>query len=690
MAFMERIKRLRDRAVSPRICYNEFFLNFYRVYDGSNYGDAYYHALASLTPVIEEDELIVGRTVPCLSPEDAAEWETHIKPIAQQRAAKAGGGQDSHMAVDYELLLREGIDGILAKIAAYREKNGASEFYDTCEKCLDGVKVLAAHYADKAVELAAACADEARKAELLGISEVCRRVPAKPAESFHEAVQSVNLVTHCLSMNPFRLCHQLFQLGHPDRYLYPYFRADMDAGVIDADGAQELFDCLAIHINTRVPNGLSSGYMLGGRDADGSVVANELTMMGMQVVDDLHLVYPAVGLCMTSETPEEYLVKACEVLSHGCSHPAIFNDDVITAGLRHYGVTEAESHSYIHSTCVEITPVAASNVWVASPYTNLPQILLTAMEREYDSFDALTDEVCARLCESIRRNFEAQNAGRRQRAENSKNPLLSCFVNDCLALGVDIDRGGARYNWIMPSFVGMGNLVDALYAIRTLVYEHKSLTLAEYKAACDANFEGFEALRGEIANKIPKYGNDNDDVDVLFNKLTRFIAAECEKYTPMHRNGRLIPSVFCWIQHERMGSQTGATPDGRLAGFPLGDGSGPCQGRERCGPTASILSSTKWSHKEFIGGVAVNMKFSKKLFDEASRAKLLALVHAYLQRGGFELQINVVDREVLLAAQKNPEQYRDLVVRIGGYSDYFVKLSPNMQAEMLQRTEHVL
>ncbi|MBO5220635.1 MAG: hypothetical protein J6C52_14500, partial [Clostridia bacterium] len=579
MSYLERIRRLRDRAVSPKICYHEFWLNFYRVYDGNNYGDAFYHAMDALTPVIEDDELIVGRTVPCLSREDAAEWETRVKPIAQQHAWHAGGGQDSHMAVDYDLLLHEGIDGILARIAAYREKNGASEFYDTCEKCLEGVKVLAAHYSEKAAAMAAECTDAARKAELLRISEVCARVPAKPAQSFHEAVQSVNLVTHCLSMNPFRLCHQQFQLGHPDRYLYPFFRADMDAGVIDADRAQELFDCLAIHINTRVPNGLSSGYMLAGRDADGKVVANELTMMGMQAIDDLHLVYPSVGLCMTSETPEEYLIKACEVLSHGCSHPAIFNDDVITAGLRHYGVTEAESHEYIHSTCVEITPVAASNVWVASPYTNLPQILLSAMDREYESFDALTEEIFARLRDSIRVNFEAENARRRQRAENSCNPLLSCFVNDCLALGLDIEQGGARYNWIMPSFVGMGNLVDALYAVKTLVFERKALTLAEYKAACDANFEGYEALRNEIANRIPKYGNDNDDVDTMFDKLTRFIVEECETYPPMHQNGRLIPSVFCWIMHERFGSQTGATPDGRLAGFPLGDGSGPCQGR---------------------------------------------------------------------------------------------------------------
>jgi len=690
MSYRDRIRRLRDKAVRPVVCYNEFHLHFYRVFDESNYGEAFFHALSSLTPVIEEDELIVGRPLPVLSDEDAQQWLQIYKPIAAARQRKAGGGQDSHMAVDYELLLGRGIDGILSDIAALRETAENTQFYDTCEKCLCGVKALSQHYSEYAARLAQSCTDPVRRAELLEIRDICAKVPAKPAENFWEAVQSVHFLTHCLSMNPFRGGHQQFQLGRPDQYLYPFYRRDVEAGILTEEKAQELFDCLAIQINTRVPNGLSSGYMLGGRDRAGNVVANDLTGIGLQAIDDLRLVYPSVGLCVCAETPEEYLRKACEVLSHGCSHPAIFNDDVISQGLRYYGVPEAESHLYIHSTCVEITPIASSNVWVASPYTNLPAILLSVMDREYASFDELTAAVQAKLRESIRANFETQNALRAHRAQNSVNPLLSCFVSDCLARGVDIEQGGARYNWIMPSFVGLGNLTDALYAIRTLVFEQKTVTLGELKAACDANFEGCALLRETILHRIPKYGNDNDDVDGIFGQMASFIAAECAGYTAMHTNGRLIPSVFCWVMHERFGSQTGATPDGRLAGFPLGDGSGPCQGRENGGPTASILSSTKWSHREFIGGVAVNMKFPKKLFDESSVEKLLAMIYVYLERGGFELQINVVDRDTLLAAQKNPEAYRDLVVRIGGYSDYFVKLSPNMQAEVLQRTEHVL
>ena len=293
-----------------------------------------------------------------------------------------------------------------------------------------------------------------------------------------------------------------------------------------------------------------------------------------------------------------------------------------------------------------------------------------------------------KLDKSIEENFLVQNVNRHRRNDHCVNPLLSCFVNDCLERGLDIEQGGAKYNWIMPSFVGMANLVDALYAIKELVFDGKQLTLCQLKDILDNNFEGQESLRYQILNKIPKYGNDIDDIDKLFGFFTEHIVAECTRHKGMHSNGDLIPSVFCWEMHERFGRQTQASPDGRLAGFPLGDGSGPCQGREMNGPTASIISSTKWDHHRLIGGVAVNLKFSKASLGSNSVEVMKFLVKTYMERGGFEVQINVVDNETLKKARQNPDQYRDLVVRIGGYSDYFVKLTPQMQDEVILRTTH--
>ena len=694
---MNRIEGLRQTALCRPHINDEFFYRFYKRYSETQkdseylkYADAFFFAFSELTPNISEGELIVGETVDGLSEDERKEWESTYKELGRRRGELAGGGQDSHMAIDYELLLSCGIRGILARIEEY-EKNCRPEqvdFYDAAKVCLLAVIEHSKKYSECAVRLAEQEADGLRREELLRIAEICKRVPENPAESFYEAVQSVHFVTYCLSLNPLRFCSQQFQLGHPDRYLYPYYKNDVEKGILTRETAQELLDCLGIQINVRVPAGLSSGYMVGGRDETNKTVANELTEMLMQVIEDIRLVYPSVGLCYTKDMPDALLQRACEILSHGRSHPAIFNDDLIAKGLTMYGVPEKEARNYIHSTCVEITPVASSNAWVASPYTNMAQLLLDTMTREYGSFEEHISALLERLDGIIESNFSEQNSLRRHRAEHSVNPLLSCFVNDCLAMGTDIEKGGARYNWIMPSFVGMANLVDSLYVLKRLVYEEHEYSIVGLKEILDRNFDGNEALRQRLLKDFPKYGNDIDEIDQYYGMLTSHIVSECKKYVGEFRSGNLIPSVFCWIMHERYGRKTGATPDGRTAGFPLGDGSGPCQGREMNGPTASILSSTKWEHCELIGGVAVNLKFSKSTLGKDSLNVMQGLIKAYMLRGGFELQINVTDRALLEKARRNPEEYRDLVVRIGGYSDYFTRISPEMQQEVILRTEH--
>ncbi len=693
---MDRVETLRLEALNFMYNSDEFFYHFYKKYasgtsnvDYENYADAFDCAFSSLIPIISDGELIVGKVKNSLTESQKEEWKNKYEAIARERYWKAGRGQSSHMAIDYDYVLSRGIKGIIEDIERYEKgaKGEKAQFYSASKICLLAVVKHSENYARQASELAEKEENVCRKQELLRIAQICKKVPYNPAESFYEAVQSVHFITYCLSYNPLRFgCHQ-FQLGRPDKYLWKYYESDIKNGKITKEQAQLLLDCMAIQINNRVQNGLSCGYMVGGRDKNGEIIANELTGMLMQVIEDVRLVYPAVGLCYTSETPEKYLKKACEILSHGRSHPAIFNDDIITKGLISYGVTKEEAHDYIHSTCVEITPIGSSNVWVASPYTNMVQLLLDTMDREYESYEEQLSRLFADLDERIKKNFIEENETRKVRAEYCMYPLLSCFVDDCLKRGVDIERGGARYNWIMPSFIGMANLVDSLYVLKKIVYEEKRLNVCEFKRILDANFDGYEELRRYI-NDLPKYGNDIDEVDCIFSEISEHIVSECAKYTAIHSHGKIIPSIFCWIRHASFGSITEATPDGRLAGFPLGDGSGPCQGRERKGPTASILSSTKWDHHKFIGGIAVNMKFSQSTLGENSRLTMESLVKAFMIRGGFEIQINVTDQEVLKKAIENPAEYRDLLVRIGGYSDYFTKLTPEMQNEVMLRTEH--
>ncbi len=708
---IDRIEKLRAAAVKPVVTYSEFYDYFNLAYVNDYWNrstpvrvaKALESAFENWTVAITRGELIVGRPGhryaewAAENPEKQAEID---RANAAARYGHCGVGQDSHMAIDYYRVLELGTSGIRAmideKAAALDPMDPESvkkaDFYEACRITLRAVEKLTDRYANLAESLAGQEEDEKQAAEYRQIAENCRRVPKYPARSFYEAVQCVCFISYALSVKPLRPSMLQFQLGHPDRYLYPYYKKDRDAGILTDEFAQTLIDCMAIQINRRVPNGLSCGYMVGGRYADGTVVSNELTKMCMRAVEQVRLVYPSVGLCHTSDTPAEDLDIALRILAKGHSHPAIFNDDIIQAGLRYYGLPADESCEYIHSTCVEITPASSSNVWVASPYMNLPQRLLDILPDECGSMEELMQTYLAYIRTKIAENCRNEVLNRYERAKYCVDPLLSCFVKDCIETGVDIEEGGARYNWIMPSFVGVANAADALYTIDQLIFKRGELTFPELKAAMADNYQSAPELLAKI-RALPKYGNDcpdDDAPDVYVKRISEYIADTCEDFRVPFKNGRLIPSLFCWIMHDQFGQQTGATPDGRLAGFPLGDGSGPAQGREHEGPTASILSSTCWDHHRFIGGIAVNMKFTKSVFDDSKMDVMASLVRTYLARGGFEMQINVTSKEILEEARKHPEQYEDLVVRIGGYSDYFVRLSKTMQAEVIERTEHTL
>lgn len=650
--------------------------------------------LAGSTPVIEEGALVVGK--PCyrtLNPQEQQELEFYLKYT--EPALDPHWGQDAHMAIDYEKILGKGLNGIRAEVEGYRgaldllepanvEKE---EFYKACLIALDSLEQYARKYARYAASLADTCQDPARKQELLETSRILNKVPMEPAEHFTEAVQSIHFVTVCLE--------GLYQLGRPDRYLLPYYLQDLERGQIDEATAQQWIDCLCLMYDEYIPSGLASGFMICGRDKNGKDVTNALSYLFLDSIDHVRLSYPGIGVCWNPDTPEDVLEKSCVLLSKGYSHPPIFNDDVIIKGLTHYGLPYEEACEYVQSTCVEITPCKSSTVWVASPYINLVEPVLELMgvtkegkfRQNPQTFDDFKEAYRQRLAQVIEQEAIDQNRQQMERQKNHGDPFASCFINDCLVLGKDQDWGGGRYKYIMPSFVGLANLMDSLVSLKQLVYEEKRFTLEEFGEILKNDYAGNEALRQEILNRLPKYGNDDDQVDQLAQELTEFISGETVKHKTWFGQ-QFIPSLFCWIMHDRLGQVTCATPDGRGKGFPLGDGSGPAQGREKKGPTASILSSTKWDHHKFIGGIAVNLKFGKSMFSQDSLPKMLQIVKTFLQRGGFEIQINVVDRDTLLAAQKNPEAYQDLVVRIGGYSDYFVRLSPTMQQEVLLRTAH--
>jgi formate C-acetyltransferase len=636
---------------------------------------------------IDDMELLVGRLAEPVACEAAVvEAQAFLDTFELDLP-----GQTGHCELDLDPLMRLGIDGLAETIrsrlasATGVERETLATFLDA----LNGLSLMIEHAAD-AVEAAIPDAAPPRRAELRVLLTACRRVAHAPPDSFLAAIQLLWFVLLGV-MHADRA--GLVVPGHLDRLLWPFYADGMTRGTLTGERAQLLIEQLYLHVNDYVPDGLAMSVMVGGRDAGGRDVTQDLSYLCLKALRRTNMIYPTVGVCWHEETPDDLVDLTVNLMGEGYPTPAFFGDATIQRGLGDLDVPPEERCRYINSTCVEITPAGASNVWVASPYYNTCGLLLDeiAVQAEGDAaptFDAFVARYRERLAAAIADGVAQQNSWRRARQAKMRRPLQSVFTRDCLGRGRDIEDGGASYNWIECSFIGLANLADALYVIREEVYEQARITLAEMKDVLETDFAGHEMVRQRFLNGYPKYGQGDAGVDALVAETLGFITATCAGFTVEPDESHYVPGAFAWVMHERLGRQTGATPDGRRAGFPFADGCGPAQGRERCGPTAAVLSVTGWDHSRMIGGLAYNLKFNSSLFrsDEGFEG-LKALILTYLRRGGFEVQVNVVDGAVLKDARAHPEQYSDLIVRIGGYADYFTRLSPEMQDELILRTE---
>ncbi len=645
--------------------------------------------LANLEFEIDEYEVLAGRIKqPFLG-------ETAVAAAREFLATIPGSsGQTGHCEVATDELFALGIDGLIAKIANRRKTAGKVDQEEACDSFIDalrGLSTMIEHAAFPAESTLASAAPE-RRAELEAIIDSCRHIAHQPPRSFLDALHLVWFVPLAIQVgdNVYLVCS-----GHIDRRLITYYNADLAAGRITRARALELIEGLYLLTNDFCHAGVAFAVMVGGRDATGNDATNELSYLCLEAIRRTNLVYPTVGVCWHEGTPEALTDLAIELIAAGHTTPAFFNDQVIQDGLRHYGVPAAEACDYLNSTCVEISTCGSSNIWVASPYFSLCAILLEQIDQIADSaqppasYDEFIAGYFALLGGKIAAAVADLNSCRERRRLYGRKPLQSVFTNDCIERARDIDDGGARYNWVECSFVGLANFADSLKVIQEEIFSAQEFDFPRLKALLDSDFAGQEASRQKFLNLHPKYGVDDASVDREITRLMLFITTECAKHKMRPDDSHFIPGTFCWIMHQWLGSQCRATPDGRKAGFPFADGAGPAQGREKLGPTAAIRSVTSWNHTPMIGGSAFNMKFTRNLFDNPTGVdKLKQLILTFLRRGGFETQINVVDNAILHQAKANPEAYSDLVVRIGGYTDYFTRLSPEMQEEVLQRTEY--
>jgi formate C-acetyltransferase len=626
-----------------------------------------------------------------------------------------------HITVDYERVITKGFLGLKAEIEAELEKvdfgaaGGLKKYYllQAMSSGCDAAICFAERYADEAERLAAKEEDPRRRAELEEIAAICRRVPAHPATSFREALQSfwfvhlmLNLETNSYAIGP----------GRFDQYLYPYYRADVGADRLTPDEARELLACLWIKFNelTVVKEGgtakASTTYNdfqnvnLAGQTVDGRDATNELSYLCLDVAGALQLPQPQISVLISEKTPDLFLRRACAVISLGFGMPSVFNEDEKTAALLHKGKSLEDARLGGINGCVELV-VQGKDMMASSGYFNLPKCLELAMNNGVNPLtgsqlgpktgDPSTFATFDQLMEAFRQQVEAgvglkvvyDGIARQTYAEFCPVPFTSLFVSDCMEKGLDFNEGGAKYNLPLMCGVGTGTMADSLAALKKVVYEEQVVTLPELVEAMSHDFEGHERLRQLVLHRVPKWGNGDDYVDSLAHQVVDLFTDELEK----HRNEqgvRYSANMIPTTTHIWFGDLTGATPDGRLAHEPQSEGVSPVQGMDKKGPTAVVLSMSRLDH-ERCSGTLLNMKFHPSaLTSEDDQAKFADLIRTYFKLGGHHMQFNVLSAETLRAAQQRPEEYQHVIVRVAGYSDYFVRLSKDTQDEIISRTEH--
>ena len=581
--------------------------------------------------------------------------------------------------------------------------------------CCDAIIVYAMRHAEKALDLAEREKDPKRKKELLEIADVCAHVPANAPRTFREALQMywfvhVGVITELNTWDSFNP-------GRLDQHLYPFYKKELDEGTLTREDAKELLECFWVKFNNQ-PAPPKVGITLqesgtytdfaninnGGLTAEGHDGVNEVTYLILDVIDEMRLLQPSTNIQLSQKSPDKFLKRALEIVREGWGQPSIFNADVIVQEMLRQGKSVEDARTGGTSGCVE-TGCFGREAYILTGYFNLPKILEITLNngidpktgtklgmetgdpRDFESFEDLMAAFQKQMNYFLDVKIQGNNVIETLYTKYMPCPFLSTIVSDCIQNGRDYNAGGARYNSRYIQGVGIGSITDSLASLKTHVFDEKNVSMDTLLEALKDNFEGHELLRQRFLNHTPKYGNDDDRADEIMAQVFNMFFTSVD--------GRPSPTGFTYridmlptTCHVYFGSVTGATPDGRLSGEPLSEGISPVQGADRHGPTSVIKSCSKMDHVK-TGGTLLNQKFTPRLLEGQEGIDNLAhLVRAYFALGGHHIQFNVVSADMLRDAQKNPDKYRDLIVRVAGYSDYFCDLTRALQDEIISRTEH--
>jgi trans-4-hydroxy-L-proline dehydratase len=592
----------------------------------------------------------------------------------------------------------------------YREAYAKQEELKAMRISAQALIRFAERHAEKASRQAKVEKDPQRRSELERIAAICRWVPARAPRDFHEALQYYWFVH--LGVTTELNTWDSFCPGHLDRHLAPFY----DLNIHSREYYEELLQCFWIKFNnqpappkvgvTAAESGTYTDFAqinVGGIMADGSDGVNEVSTLMLDVIEEMRLLQPSSSIQVSKKNPDSFIKRAARIIRTGFGQPSVFNADLVVEEMVRVGKSLADARDGGTSGCVE-TGAFGKEAYILTGYFNIPKVLELALHdgldprtgrqlgphtgnpATFDNFDELFAAFEKQMLYFVEVKVRGNNIIERLYAARLPAPFLSLLVDDCIKKGKDYHDGGPRYDSSYIQGVGMGTITDCLSAIKTHVFEQKTMSMTEMLAMLKNNFKGHERERQVLLNKTPRYGNDDPAADDLLVRVFEayFNAIDGRKNT---RGGTYHINLLPTTCHIYFGSVTGATPDGRKAWTPLSEGISPVQGADRHGPTAVLQSAARMDHVR-TGGTLLNQKFTPALLaDETGLDALVQLIRSYFKLDGHHVQFNVVDAATLRKAQKDPQQYRDLIVRVAGYSDYFCDLSEALQEEIIARTE---
>ncbi|MFZ4522207.1 MAG: trans-4-hydroxy-L-proline dehydratase [Bacteroidales bacterium] len=596
------------------------------------------------------------------------------------------------------------------------EATDKSEQWKAMDIACDAAIVFAERHADLAEQLSLTEQDPARAAELTKIAEVCRWVPANAPRNFWEAIQmywfvhlgTITELNGWDAMNP----------GHFDQHLAPFFEQELAAGTLTRDEAKELLSCFWIKVNnhpappkvgiTARESGTYNDFTninIGGINSTGGDGTSEVSYLMLEVTEELHILQPGNSVHISSKTPDKFLHAAAHVIRRGHGYPSVFNPDIYILELLRQGKSLQDAREGGCSGCIEVGAFG-KEAYLLTGYLNVPKILeitlnngidpvtgkLAGIEtgdpRQFDTFEALYQAFLHQLHFVVDQKMRVSNYIDRMFAKYAPAPFLSVVIDDCIAKGKDYYDGGPRYNTSYIQCCGLATVTDSLASLKKHVFEDKSFPIDRLLKAILNNFAGEEVMRQTIINRTPFFGNDDTYADQIAIRAYNDLVAAIDGKPNIKPGGKYHLNMLSTTCHVYFGKVMGATPNGRLAGKSISDGTSPSHGADTHGPSAVIRSLTKLDHVK-SGGTLLNQRFLPSLLrKEEDIRKLGHLIRSYFTLGGHHIQFNIVDTATLLAAQACPEDYRDLLVRMAGYSDYFNDMNADLQQEVIERTEN--